>query len=248
MAVQSTSDESKLQSTIFVTGANRGLGLEFVKQYLATGSQVIASCRNPDAAAELKTLESQNDTLTVYEMDVADHEAIDRVTESLKGRPIDILLNNAGIFGPKRLAENDLRQSFGSIDYDIWAQLVRVNAMAPMKLAENLIPNLLAGKQRKIVSLTSFMGSITHAEAGVYAYRASKAALNITMAALANELAPQNMIVTMFNPGWVKTDMGGDEASVEIPDSISSLRHQIAGLTMANSGQFLDYDGSELPW
>lgn len=248
MAVKPLSAQSPSLPTVFVTGANRGLGLEFVKQYLAAGAEVIATCRNPDSASELMRLDAENTRLSVHAMDVADHAAINRVTATLAGRGIDILLNNAGVFGPKREAEQDLRQSFGSIDYDIWANLCRVNAMAPMKLAENLLPNLLAGTQRKIVSLTSFMGSVTHVEAGVYAYRASKAALNITMASLAKELARHNMIVTVFNPGWVKTDMGGDQATVEIPDSIRSLREQIAGLTSAHSGRFLDYDGSELPW
>lgn len=135
--------------TAMITGASRGLGLELARQYAADGWNVIATARNPADSAELQELDKQYPSLNVHALDVSDFAAIDRLARELKRRPIDILLNNAGVFGPKAKAENDPRQEFGHMDYDIWARLFRVNAMAPMKMAEALIDNISASAQKK---------------------------------------------------------------------------------------------------
>lgn len=235
-------------STVLISGASRGLGLEFARQYLEDGWHVIALCRNPDSAAQLRGLQRSSDFLTVIDCDVADFAAVEAVACRLDGRPIDVLLNNAGIFGPKRKANGDFRQSFGQIDYDIWSDVLRVNTLAVVKLCEALVDNVASSKQKKIVTLSSRIGSIGETHTGLYAYRSSKAAVNMAMATLAHELAPRRIIVASFSPGWVKTDMGGADALLDADDSVARLRALIAELTIHRSGAFLDYDGSTIPW
>ena len=181
-------------------------------------------------------------------LDVSDFSAIDAIAKDLQGQPIDVMINNAGIFGPKPKAENDLRQTFGHMDYDIWANILKTNTMAPLKMAEALIENLLLGTQKKIVTISSVVGSITEANSGLFSYPASKAAVNMAMKTLAQALLPKGVIVASLNPGWVKTEMGGTAAPIEIEDSIRSLRQLIATLTLENSGRFIDYDGRFIPW
>lgn len=235
-------------SSILITGANRGLGLEFVRQYLADDWHVIATCRNPDAATSLQELQATYNGLQIMPLDVADFAAIDALASELGGRPIDVLVNNAGLFGPKRQADGDLRQSFGHIDYDIWTELLRVNTLAPLKLVEALIGNIAASEQKKVVTISSRIGSIGETDAGLYAYRSSKAAVNMAMATLANDVSDMGITVITFSPGWVKTDMGGPSASLEAEESIARLRGLIAEQSLEDSGAFLDYTGESIPW
>ena len=231
---------------VLITGANRGLGLEFVHQYLADGWHVIATCRNPGAAADLNALE--NEQLEIHSLDVADFAAIDSFAKQLGGRPIDVLINNAGLFGPKRKADNDLRQSFGHIDYDILSEVTRVNAHAPLKLSEALLENVAASDEKKIVTISSTLGSIAGTDIGLYAYRTSKAAVNMAMATLAKDVAIRGVTVITLNPGWVKTDMGGANASLDARESIACLRGLIADLSHDRTGAYLDYTGDVIPW
>ncbi|MCG8370063.1 MAG: SDR family NAD(P)-dependent oxidoreductase, partial [Proteobacteria bacterium] len=170
--------------TVLITGANRGLGLEFARQYYADGWEVIATCRDPDSASQLQAL--GGDRLAVLPLDVADFDVIGRFATALGDAPVDVLINNAGLFGPKRRADGDLRQTFGHIDYDIWSEVLRVNALAPVQLAEALVDNVAASAQKKIVTISSRLGSIAETDTGLYAYRTSKAAVNMAMATLAN--------------------------------------------------------------
>lgn len=234
--------------TVMITGSNRGLGLEFVRQYLDTGWDVIASCRKPGSATVLRQLQEQHERLQVEALDVGDFDAVDALAARLRNRAIDLLINNAGVFGPKRGSDGDYRQSFGQIDYEIMTGVLRINALAPLKVAEAFLDHVAASGQKKIVTISSGLGSIGGTDTGLYAYRASKAAVNMLMATLANELRDKGVIVTVFNPGWVKTDMGGADASLGVEDSISRLRGRIAALTGADSGAFLNYDGDRLPW
>lgn len=238
----------KNETTVLITGANRGLGFEFTRQYLADDWNVIATCRSPATASSLQDLQANYNGLQIVPLDVADFAAIDELASELGGRPIDVLINNAGLFGPKRQADGDLRQSFGDIDYDIWAELLRVNTLAPVKLAEALVGNIAASEQKKIVTISSRIGSIGETESGLYAYRSSKAAVNMAMATLAKDVAEMGITVITFSPGWVKTDMGGPTASLDAEDSISMLRELIAGHAPAESGAFLDYTGDTIPW
>jgi len=232
--------------TVLITGANRGLGLEFARQYLADGWHVIATCREPDAAIDLRGLGDER--LEVRALEVTDFAAVDALADDLDGRPIDILINNAGLFGPKRKADSDLGQSFGHIDYDIWSEILRVNSQAPLKLSEALIDNVAASNERKIVTISSELGSIAGAEAGLYAYRTSKAAVNMAMAILTKDVAERGVTVITFNPGWVRTDMGGAEASLDANESITNLRKLIADFSRERSGAYLNYTGEEIPW
>ena len=236
------------RSTVLITGSNRGLGLEFVRQYLADDWQVIATCRDPAKAASLQDLQTTYNGLQLLALDVADFAAIDALASELGGRPIDVLINNAGLFGPKRQADDDLRQSFGHIDYDIWAQLLWVNALAPVKLAEALAGNVAASEQKKMATISSRLGSIGETDSGLYAYRSSKAAVNMAMATLANDVREMGITVLTFSPGWVKTDMGGPDASLEARESVEAVRQLIATQSPKDSGAFFDYTGETIPW
>lgn len=233
-------------NTVLITGANRGLGLEFARQYHADGWEVIATCRNPDTAQQLHAVGGER--LTVLPLDVADFDAIRRLAIALGDAPIDLLINNAGLFGPKRQAEGDLRQSFGHIDYDVWAEILRVNTLAPVRLAEALVENVAASAQKKIVTISSRLGSIAETDTGLYAYRTSKAAVNMSMATLANDVAGRGISVITFSPGWVRTDMGGENAALEPADSIARLRILIDEFPSDRSGAFIDYTGEGIPW
>ena len=233
--------------TVLITGANRGLGLEFARQYAADGWRVLACCRSPSDSPELIALSASGD-LTAYSLDVADFAAIERLAADLERTPIDVLLNNAGFFGPKPVADNNPAQVFGSIDYEIWAQVLRINTMAPLKMAEAFVEHVATGTQKKIVTISSTEGSIAKAKGGIYAYKTSKAAVNMAMKNLASDLAPRGIITATFCPGWVKTRMGGGNAPLEAPESISGMRDVIAGLTLANSGRFWLYNGEGLAW
>ena len=232
---------------VLVTGANRGLGLEFVRQYAQAGWSVFACCRDLENASELRELANAGNVL-LHKLDVGDFGAIKALADQLRGEPIDLLLNNAGLFGPKIQADRDKRQSFGHVDYTIWDTLLRVNTMAPLHIAECFVEHVAASEQKKIVALTSIMGSIADTSGGLYAYRSSKAALNMVMASLAHELAPRGIAVSVFCPGWVKTAMGGPQASIEPEVSIAGLRERIAEMRPAVPICFRRYNDDELAW
>jgi NAD(P)-dependent dehydrogenase (short-subunit alcohol dehydrogenase family) len=234
--------------TILITGANRGLGLEFVRQYAAEGWEVHACCRKPEGADALRALGETGARLRLHALDVADFPRIDTLAHELKGTALDVLLNNAGAFGPRLRAGDDRGQFFEAMDYEAWAQVLRVNTLAPLKMAEAFVEHVAASAQRKIITLTSSMGSIAETSGGFYAYRSSKAAVNMVMASLARDLAGRGIKVAALCPGWVRTDMGGPAAPVMKEDSVRGLRRLIAGLTAARSGTFTHYDGTAVAW
>ena len=227
--------------TVLVTGAGRGIGLEFVRQYSADGWRVIAGCRKPQAAPDLARLAaSARGRITVHPLDVVDHEGIDRLSAELESTPLDVLINNAGIGGNQR---------FGQSSYAEWMEAFRVNALGPMKMAEAFVKQVAAGAQKKIVTLTSIMGSIGQNNlGGMYAYRSTKAAANAIVKTLALDLNRQGIVVVAMHPGWVRTDMGGPRAQLDVEASVAGMRRVIADLTRAQSGCFLSYEGKELPW
>lgn len=234
--------------TTLVTGSNRGLGFEFVRQYLEAGWDVIASCRNPGSADRLQRLGGQFKTLEIVPLDVGDFDAVDRLAAKLRSRSIDLLINNAGIFGPKRGADGDYRQSLGQIDYDIMSDVMRINTLAPLKIAEAFRQHVAASQEKKIVTISSGLASIAETDTALYAYRASKAAVNMVMATLANDLRGEGVIVAVLNPGWVKTDLGGSAATLEVEDSVRQMRNRIAALGAGDSGTFINYNGKRLNW
>ena len=235
-------------STILITGANRGLGLEFARQYAADGWKVIACCRNPEGADDLRDLAASSDVL-VEQLDVNDFAAIDELGEKYAGVPIDILLNNAGIIGPIPIADNIERQHFGKMEYDVWQDVLRTNTFAPVKMAEVFLENVAASEQKKIVNISSTTGSITEMAIPGLAYASSKTALNRVMTIIAGQLKERGIIVAMFCPGYVKTRMDAfGYAMVEISESISLLKPMIDSLTIEQAGTFTGHDGRTIGW
>ena len=191
-----------------ITGANRGLGFEFARQYLADGWQVYAACRNPQSASELRRLaDASDDKLQILALDVIDPVSVQAAAAKLDGQTIDLLLNNAGIGGPRG-------QGVGNIDYEAWAKVLDVNTMGPLRVSEAFVDHVAQSERKLIVTITSGMGSLAdNTSGGAYAYRSSKAAVNMVMRSLAIDLAPRGIACVVINPGWVLTDMGGPHAT-----------------------------------
>jgi NAD(P)-dependent dehydrogenase (short-subunit alcohol dehydrogenase family) len=228
---------------MLVTGANRGLGLEFARQYAADGWKVYAACRDPDAAKELVQLAAESGgAIRVLALEVTDAASVRAAAQSLAGDPIDLLVNNAGVGSPKK-------QRLGSLDYAAWAQVLDVNTLGPMRVVEAFLDNIANGSDRQIVTLTSAMGSIAdNASGGSYAYRSSKAAVNIVMKSLSIDLAPRGISCVVVHPGWVRTAMGGPDGKLTTAESVTALRRLIAGLKPQDTGRFFNYDGKPYPW
>ena len=229
--------------TTLVTGANRGLGLEFVRQYAAEGWKVIATCRAPEAARELQRIAAESGgRIRVLEMDVTDTASVRAAAAGLKGEAIDLLLNNAGVGGPPG-------QQLGSLDFAAWARVLDANTLGPMRVAEAFLDNVAQSRDKRIVTLTSGMGSIAdNTSGGRYAYRSSKAAVNMVMKSLSVDLAARGITCIVMNPGWVRTDMGGAGGKLSPAESIRAMRCVIAALRPEDSGKFLNYSGKPYPW
>ncbi len=230
--------------TTLITGANRGIGLEFCRQYAADGWRVLACSRHPETSAALGKLAAQYPPLiTIHALDVADHAQIERLAQALADESIDLLINNAGIY-----PDSD-KSGFGHTDYAEWSHAFRVNTMATLKMAEVFAAQVARSKQKTIVALTSKMGSIAdNGSGGSYLYRSSKVAMNMVVKSLAIDLRSSGIIAVVFHPGWVKTDMGGPNALISSEQSVSGMRHTIGNLTLAGSGAFFSYDGRVIPW
>jgi len=229
--------------TVLVTGANRGLGLEFARQYAADGWQVFAACRAPDDARELQELAAASaGRIRVVPIDVADSASVGAAAKALGGQPIDLLLNNAGVGGPPG-------QQLGKLDYAAWARVLDINTLGPMRVTEAFLENVAQGGGKRIVTITSAMGSIAdNLSGGRYAYRSSKAAVNIVMKSLSVDLAPRGITCVVMHPGWVRTDMGGEGGKLSPAESVKSVRAVIESLKPEDSGKFLNYDGKPYPW
>lgn len=228
--------------SILITGANRGLGLEFAKQYAEASYRVYATAREPERAGELAALAKQHATLSVHALAPTDPNSVAALARELQGQAIDILLNNAGSMGPKQ-------QSLGRVDFAGMLDTFAINSIAPLRVVEAFLEHVLESDRKLIVALTSGMGSIADTGGGSYAYRASKAALNMIYKNLAQDLKSRGVIAVVINPGWVQTDMGGPSAPVRPVDSIAGMRKVFDGLTLSDSGSFLDYRaGKTWPW
>lgn len=236
--------------SVLITGANRGLGLGLLNLYANEGWRVFACTRDPAKAKNLTDLAAKSGgKVTVHKLDVEDHASIDAAAKDLKGQPIDVLINVAGYYGPKIVSEPGGLQEFGQSDYNDWDKIYRINVMGPMKVAEAFISNVEASTQKKIVTLSSVIGSIGGNDMGkMYPYRASKAAINAVMKSMALDLAPKGIIAIPIHPGWVRTDMGGPTADIDVETSVTGMKNVIAGLKPADAGKFMVYDGSTLPW
>jgi NAD(P)-dependent dehydrogenase (short-subunit alcohol dehydrogenase family) len=226
-----------------ITGANRGIGLEFARQYLGDGWQVYAACRNPNSASELRRLaNASGDKLRILALNVTEPASIKAAAAELDGQTIDLLLNNAGVGGARG-------QTIGNIDYGAWARILDANTMGPMRVSEAFVDHVARSKRKLIVTLTSGMGSIAdNTSGGSISYRSSKAAVNMVMRSLAIDLAPRGVTCVVVNPGWVRTDMGGPHATMTPAESVTRLRQLIETLGPAQSGKFFNYDGREYLW
>ena len=217
--------------TVLITGANRGLGLEFARQYAADGWDVIATARRPDSAEELAGV-----GVELQVLDAADPSSIAALAQRLNGRAVDVMIANAGMMGPPAL------------DAEGWLATLQTNAVGPTLLAEALKANVAASAQKKMIAITSEMGSIGDNSSGGYiAYRSSKAALNAAWRSLSIDWRGE-VVLALFHPGWVQTDMGGANATLGAPTSVAGMRRVVAGLGPERSGSFLTWDGRELPW
>ncbi|MBK8196906.1 MAG: SDR family oxidoreductase [Acidobacteria bacterium] len=221
--------------TTLITGANRGIGLALVRAFQKNGHSVVATARDPAAAADLKSTGAE-----LHALDVADPASIAALAAALKGKPVDYLINNAGLGD---------RADMPRLDYDRFEELLRVNTVAPIRVLDALTPNLEAGKAKVAVALSSQLGSIQNADAAFgLAYRVSKAGLNMGLRTAAHSLAAKGITLLALHPGWVKTDMGGEQAPVEPADSAAGLYKVITGSGASKELRFMDYQGKTLPW
>jgi NAD(P)-dependent dehydrogenase (short-subunit alcohol dehydrogenase family) len=225
-----------------VTGANRGLGLEFTRQLVDRGDRVIATCRRPDEADELNEIARSSDHLeAVLSLDVTDPDSVAQLAEALEDESLDVLINNAG-----RLSRGGSPEDF---DYDEIHGDFEVNAVGPLRVAEAALPALRRGEGKKIVNVTSKMGSIEDNDSGgSYAYRMSKAALNMAIRSLAWDLKPEGFVAFVIHPGWVQTRMGGSNAQITPQTSVSNIIARADEADADDSGQFLEWDGGHIPW
>ena len=228
--------------SILVTGSNRGIGLELVRQYAADGWRVFACCRQPKKADALQQLATQNPAISIHALDVGRPEQIQALAETLRQQPIDILFNNAGIYGPGRVG-------FGDTDLHAWLNIFHINCISQMQMMEAFVDHVAASELKTIAGMTSKMGSMADNGSGSsYLYRSSKAALNAVLKSAAIDLRPRGIKVAVLHPGWVRTDMGGPNAEITVEQCVSQLRRNLQQLSADTSGEFLDIDGSIIPW
>lgn len=230
-------------ATVLITGANRGLGLEFCRQYAEQGWHVIACSRNPDDAFDLNNLASRHPDMQLEQLDVSEFEQIDALSRKLAGLSIDVLINNAGIYADNK------SNGFGHFDYQAWTNSLLINTQAPVKMTEAFLPQIKKSDKKLIVAISSLMGSMADNDSGgsVF-YRSSKAALNAAMKSLAIELKNQFVGVLIFHPGWVKTDMGGPNGLINADRSVAGMCALIENFSLDQSGSFVKYDGAPMPW
>ncbi|SEP90969.1 Short-chain dehydrogenase [Ectothiorhodospira magna] len=231
-----------MAETIVITGANRGIGLALVQQYAETGARIFAACRHPEKAPELSRLAARTQgRVSVHPLDVTQPAQVAALAGVLTDTPVDILINNAGSYGPAT--------PFGQTDEAAWVETLRINTIAPLKIMEALVDRVAASERRLMVNITSKMGSMgDNGSGGAYIYRSTKAALNAVVVSAARDLQARKITVVAQHPGWVRTDMGGPNGELDTTESATALRHIFARLTLADSGRFIDIDGSDIPW
>jgi NAD(P)-dependent dehydrogenase (short-subunit alcohol dehydrogenase family) len=236
-----------MTDTVLVTGANRGLGLEWVRQLTGRVDRLFATCRRPDAADALAKLADRHpDTVDVFALDVTDPAAIDAAAERVRedAGALGLLVNNAGVSG------GGSRDRFGTVDADTMTEVLRANAVGPHLVTQAFADLLRAADDgATVVNVTSQLGSIARTSGGGWhSYKASKAALNMCTRLQAGALGDDGVIVVAMHPGWVRTDMGGANARLSTTEAVSGMLDVIDGLSPADAGRFLAHDGEELPW
>jgi NAD(P)-dependent dehydrogenase (short-subunit alcohol dehydrogenase family) len=218
-----------------ITGANRGIGLALARQLTERGEEVIATARNPATATELVALGGR-----VVPLDVQDDDSVQAFAQALGNEPIDVLINNAGMA---------IKDGLGNLDFEGMKSVIDTNTVGPLRVLQAVLPQIKSSGSAKVINITSRMGSIEeNSSGGMYAYRISKAALNMAISVSSIDLKEAGVTVIGIHPGWVKTDMGGTNAQVDVDDSAASILSTVDGLTVKDTGRFMDRDGSAIPW
>jgi NAD(P)-dependent dehydrogenase (short-subunit alcohol dehydrogenase family) len=221
--------------TVFISGANRGIGLELAKLYASKKFKVFAAVR------DLKTSDAVSKCAEVVELDVASAQSIAAVSSKFDNETIDILINNAGTFGPSQ-------QSAVEMDFEGFLETLNVNTLGPLRLTQALLPALRRAAHAKIITISSNMGAMSSTNSDNVAYRASKAAVNKVMQCLATQMKQENIAVAALHPGWVRTDMGGANADISVGESAEGIYAVVRNLSLANTGKFLNYNGDDMSW
>jgi NAD(P)-dependent dehydrogenase (short-subunit alcohol dehydrogenase family) len=260
MAAVAVCSSSAAADTVLITGANSGIGLEFVKQYAAKGWTVIATSRRTGVPESLAGVIKDHKNVRVEKLDVTSPDDLKALTAKLNGEPIDVLINNAGVYNDRSKCHDDdcpgdwSTQSFGDLHYDLLDTIMAVNVKGPLMVSEALLPNVKASKRKTIIAISSTNGSLTDqlAGSGAIFYRASKAALNRAMQLVARAEQKDGVTVVMLHPGAVVTErqayLEGFKGMIEMPFSVTHMIATIDKLTVADTGKFLNYDGTAAPW
>jgi NAD(P)-dependent dehydrogenase (short-subunit alcohol dehydrogenase family) len=234
--------------TVLVTGSNRGIGLGFARFYAAAGWNVLATARRPESAEDLQALQVEYPNVTIEYLDVTDYAGIDALAEKYQGTPIDLLINNAAVLGS--LPE----QKVGGLDYELFEQVMAVNVFGPLKVSEAFADHVAASEQKRIVALTSGLGSLSlmGRMSGFYYYRMSKAALNMGMLGLKTDLKNRGITVALVAPGMVDTQLLADSGyrgkSLTPEDSVAGMAGIIANLSIDDKPTITNTDGKTIPW
>ena len=231
-----------MPQTWMITGANRGIGLALTMELLRRGDHVVAAARDPWGGALAELAGVHVGQLTPLELDVTSDKSVAAAKQAFDGRPIDVLVNNAGVYGPRD------RQSALDMDFKAWREVFEVNVYAPLRVAQAFLPNVEAGSGRKIVTISSRMGSIGSNPSGAIAYRSSKTAVNMVMVGFGNAVRDSEVAVLLFHPGWVRTDMGGGGADIPPTESAAGLIATIDASGMRDTNSFRNWKGEEIPW
>jgi NAD(P)-dependent dehydrogenase (short-subunit alcohol dehydrogenase family) len=230
------------KSTILITGANRGIGLELTRQFAADGWAVLACCRNPADAAELQTLSEHHSAIEVHTLDVTDYQQMAVLSAELRDRSIDILLSNAGIYGPRGA-------NFGDVEATAWREVLEVNSIAPLMLVQAFVEQVAVSQHKLVAVISSKMGSIAdNGSGGSYIYRSSKTLVNMVVKNLSIDLAGRGISAITLHPGWVKTEMGGANAEVGVDESAAGLKLILQSAGPAQNGQFIEFNGDPISW
>jgi len=230
-----------------ITGANRGIGFEHARRYIEQGWEVHATARNPDAATELQALAAEHiGRVHIHSLDVTDHASVEALAAQLQGVAIDLLLNNAGTYGPQGFPEGAVYQSLDNMDYTAWRDMLEINLLAPFKVATAFHDHVAASEMKLHVLMSSGLASIADNIGGSYAYRSSKAGLNMLAKGMGEEW--DDIITVAMAPGWCNTDLGGPDAPVDTADSVAAQQQLYPTLTSADSGRYLDFNGETVPF
>lgn len=231
-----------MTGTILITGSNRGIGLALTRKFAAEGWRVLACCRDPQGADDLQALSREQVGIRIFQLDVTDREKIRDLAAELKDEKIDILYNNAGITGPKP-------QEFGPIDREGWEEAFRINVVAPYDMTVAFADHVTLSDRKIVAIMGTMLGSISdNGSGGKYVYRSTKAAVHMVGKNLSVDLKDRGITTVMLHPGWVRTAMGGEEATLSPEESVQGLYGVLNKLKPQDNGKLLSFDGSEIPW